>query len=93
MPVSATRRMLTCRWAARRLHRYLDADPSLPLRETEIRRLEEHLAQCEKCSGLEKDFRGLGKLLQRLNSASEPDGAAVARLHAQLAAITETEPR
>ena len=64
----------------------------MPLRETEIRRLREHLMQCEKCSGLEKDFRGLGLLLRRLTSASEPDRTAVARLHAQLAAITDGDP-
>jgi hypothetical protein len=83
--------MLTCRWAARRLHRYLDADPSMPLGETEVRRLEEHLAQCEKCQGLEKDFRGLSALLRKLHTTSEPDGRVVARLHAQLSTITDGE--
>lgn len=65
----------------------------MPLGTTEIRRLEEHLSECEKCSGLEKDFRGLGMLLRRLRSESEPDPATVARLHAQLATITNGEPR
>lgn len=84
--------MFTCRWAARRLHQYLDDDPSMPLRETEIRRLEEHLSECEKCSGLEGEFRGLSRLLGRFRATSEPDRATVARLHAQLAAITDGGP-
>lgn len=64
----------------------------MPHHETEIRRLEEHLSQCEKCSGLAEDFRGLSRLLRRFRAASEPDRATVARLHAQLAAITDGDP-
>lgn len=91
MPMPTASRMLTCRWAARRLHRYLDGDPSMPLREGEIRRLEDHLSKCEKCSELTEEYRGLGRLLHRLTRASEPDPKAVARLHHQLSTIIDGE--
>ena len=93
MPLSTASRMLTCRWAARRLHRYLDADPSMPLPEVEVLRLEDHLSKCEKCSGLTEDFRGLGRLLRLLRATSEPDPKAVARLHAHLSALTSGDDK
>ncbi len=91
MPISTARRMLTCRWTARQLHRYLDADPSVPLEPTEIRRLEEHLSQCENCSGLTTEYRVLGRLLHRLSAACEPDPRSIARLRDQLSTITHGE--
>ncbi len=91
MAISTARRMLTCRWAARRLHRYLDGDPSMPLHSNEIRRLEEHLSQCEKCSELTEEYRGLGRLLRHLNASTEPDPRSVARLHDRLSTIIDGE--
>ena len=40
--IKAVRTMLTCHWSARRIQRYLDADPAAQLDADEIRRLEAH---------------------------------------------------
>lgn len=76
------RTMLTCRWSARRIQRYLDADPAAPLEPAEVRRLEAHLATCEKCSGRAAEYRGLSGALARWAQRTMPDPAAVSRLHA-----------
>lgn len=60
-----------------------DASITLQKKHNEIKHLEEHLLECEKCSGLREGFRGLGRLLRRLRSTSEPDRATVDRLHAR----------
>lgn len=76
------RAMLTCRWSARHIQRYLDADPSAPLEPADVRRLEEHLATCEKCSAAAQEYRGLSRALARWAQSRLPDRAAVDRMHA-----------
>lgn len=75
---------LTTRWtcyrAARRLQRYLDADPAAPLSATEIRRLEGHLATCERCLAAAEDLRDLRRTLARWSQPRTPDPALVARV-------------
>lgn len=73
-------RMWTCHWARRRLQRYLDADPSAPLTVSEVNRLEAHLATCERCSKVEREYRGLSGALQGWAAARQPDPALVARV-------------
>lgn len=74
------RTMLTCRWSARRIQRYLDSDPSAPLGADEVRRLEAHLAACERCRAAVEEFRGIRRALARWSQRQAPDPAAVARL-------------
>lgn len=74
-------RLWTCHWARRRLHRYLDADPSAPLTADEIRRLGAHLATCERCAELAEDYRGLRRALAAWSQRCAPDPALVARMH------------
>lgn len=74
-------RLWTCHWARRRLQRYLDADPSAPLTAGEIRRLEAHLATCERCTELTEDYRGLRRALAAWSQRRAPDPALLARMH------------
>jgi predicted anti-sigma-YlaC factor YlaD len=80
--------MVTCHWSARRIGRYLDNDPTAPLTPSEVKRLEEHLAVCEKCSSVTEEHRALHRALSRWSQQRLPDDAALARLHATLDKIT-----
>ena len=84
--------MLTCHWSARRIQRYLDADPSARLDPAEVRRLEAHLAQCDKCTALANDYRHLNAALTRWSGQRLPDRAAVARMQAVVDRLME-DPR
>ena len=81
--ISGIRRMLTCHWSARRIQRYLDHDPSAVLAPGEVRRLEEHLAICEKCTQVAAEHQMLNRALARW-SGQPPDPEPLARLHAAL---------
>lgn len=83
------RTMLGCRWAASRLHRYLDRDPALPLDAREVRRIEEHLRTCARCDQRADDFRGLSRLLGHFGLALSPDERTVGRLKARLLETTD----
>ncbi len=74
------RTMIECRHAASRLERYLDADPSAPLRADERARLATHLAVCDQCSHEAARHQVLRTCLRRLGDRHRPDAAAVARL-------------
>ncbi len=78
MPMLST--MWTCHWAARRIQRYLDADPAAPLTPVEVRRLERHLATCAKCASTAEDFRRLQRALASWSRHRSPDPAMVARV-------------
>ena len=86
----AIREMLTCHWAARRIQRYLDADPSRLLTPTSVARLEAHLSTCEKCSGLLADNRALQRSLSHW-SGGAVDQSAVDRLHAFLDDLEDSD--
>lgn len=86
------RQMITCHWSARRIQRYLDADPSAPLAPGEVARLEAHLAICDKCSQVAEEYRILHKALSRWSGAQVDDDAAVHRLRSLVAALGEAEP-
>ncbi len=75
-------KMWTCHWARRRVHRYLDADGSLPLTDREIRRLEAHLAICARCARTADDYRRLRRALAAWSLRRAPDPAMVERMHA-----------
>lgn len=75
--------MWTCHWSARRIHRYLDADPAAPLSAAEIRRLQAHLAVCARCAAAVEDFRGIRGALQAWTRHRTPDPARITRLREQ----------
>lgn len=84
-------RMMTCRWAARRLQRYLDQDPSGLLPDADLRRLEAHLATCEKCQGLASEYRSVSGMLARLSLTCEPDVATIERVQQRLELVLDEE--
>lgn len=85
----AFRQMLTCHWSARRIQRYLDADPSAPLTPGEVARLEEHVAICEKCSEVLRQHRLLHRALSLWSGRRPVDPAAVGRLRTLLDDLAE----
>ncbi len=78
--MSSISTMLTCRWSARRIQRYLDADPSAPLDPAEVQRLQAHLATCEKCSAAAQEYRGVRRALLDWSRRRRPDPAITARM-------------
>ncbi len=85
--------LLACHFTARRLQRYLDADPAAPLTATEVRRLEAHLADCDRCSSAAADFRSMRWAMLRLSRLVGPDPAAVQRLHSTVDQLLEEDSR
>ncbi|MCZ4077716.1 zf-HC2 domain-containing protein [Rhodococcus sp. H36-A4] len=75
--MKTARMMLTCHWSARRLQRYLDADPSGRLDPTEVRRIEAHLAVCARCRAAEGEFRQIDTALSRWTVRTVPDEKSV----------------
>ena len=91
--MQSLRQMLTCHWSARRIQRYLDADPAAPLTPGEIARLMDHLATCEKCSRAAAEQQALHRALSTWLGDTLPDEEAVARLRRFLDQIPEEHPR
>ena len=81
--IDSLRMMVTCRWSARRIQRYIDADPAARLTADELHRLEAHLAVCERCTAVVNGSRGIKAALVRLADRRGPDPARVARLRVQ----------
>ncbi|MGB3185241.1 MAG: hypothetical protein WBG36_13660 [Ornithinimicrobium sp.] len=92
-PWAAARTMVTCHWAARRLQRYLDADPSAMLKTDEVGRLEAHLAVCERCTAVLSEYRGLKRVFARWAREAQPDPDTVARLNAFARSLSSGESR
>lgn len=78
--MSSLSTMLTCRWSARRIQRYLDADAAAPLQARDVERLEAHLAACEKCAAAAEEYRGVRRALARWSQQRMPDPAVTARV-------------
>ncbi len=91
--IDAVRQMLTCHWSARRISRYLDSDPAAPLSPGEVSRLENHLANCEKCTEVLGEHRALTRALARWSSRSEIDPAAVQRLRGFVDDLIRNPPK
>ncbi len=85
------RQMLTCHWSARRIQRYLDADPAAPLTPGEIVRLEGHLATCERCSRAANEHRALHRALSLWSGAPGVDPESVDRLRDFLSTINDED--
>lgn len=78
--IRAIRTMVTCRWSARRIQRYLDSDPAALLTDGEIRRLEAHLAQCDRCSAAAAEYRQIDTALSRWAARRIPDPQSVTHM-------------
>ncbi len=85
------RQMLTCHWSARRIQRYLDADPAAPLTPGEIARLEGHLATCQKCTRVAMEHRVLHRALSLWSGGTGVDPESVARVHDFLSTIDDED--
>lgn len=92
MMINTVRSMLTCRWAARRIQRYLDSDPAAALPAAEVDRLEAHLAECARCSGRAEEYRALGQALREWSNLHAPDPHRVTRLYETAERIASQEP-
>lgn len=86
------RSMITCRWAAHRIQRYLDGDPAAPLTATEVARLEAHLAVCARCSGRTEEYRALGRALQEWSTRHAPDAELIGRARDTARRLVAQEP-
>ncbi len=83
--------MLTCRWAARRIQRYLDADPAAALTPEEINRLRTHLAACQKCATAVAYNHGIRRVLATWGTRSAPDAARIARVRSFARTLTHED--
>lgn len=79
--IRAIRMMVTCHWSARRIQRYLDSDPAALLDAAEIRRLEAHLAECDKCRAAATEYSQIDSALSRWASRRMPDPESVTHMH------------
>lgn len=89
--IHALRTMVECRWSARRIQRYIDADPAAPLTAGEVRRLAAHLDVCERCTAVVRESRGVKASLARLSERRTPDPVRVARLRLQAQLLSRNE--
>lgn len=89
--IAAVRMMLTCRWSARRIQRYIDADPAARLSADEVGRLESHLAVCERCTEAVRDYLGVKAALACLSDRRTPHAARVARLKLEARRLSSSE--
>lgn len=68
-----------CLQVRRRVHTYLDMDPSAPLSDDEINRIEEHLTACPDCTEVVRDLRHLQQSLRELGYLDEDSVLRVQR--------------
>ncbi len=68
MKISEVISMPECHWVKSHLTQYLDRDPSAPLTDAELRRLEAHIAICDKCATISEDYRETSKALRQLRT-------------------------
>lgn len=88
-PLTTVRSMVTCRWTARRLSRYLDADPAAPLTPGEVARLEAHLAECTRCTRALAGQRAVVRALAGWGHRRPVDPEAVDRARTLLDDLVE----
>jgi len=72
--------MVTWRWSARRIQRYLDSDPAAALDRGDIMRLEAHLAECQRCTTVAADYRQIDSALSRWAARRMPDPQSVTHM-------------
>lgn len=79
--------LTTCWWAARRLDRYVDADPSARLSGAEAARIEQHAATCRRCARDLAERRSVREALGGLGRRRPTDVATLERLDAVAARL------
>ncbi|MCW4355866.1 zf-HC2 domain-containing protein [Hoyosella sp. YIM 151337] len=80
--------MLTCRWSARRMQRYLDRDPAAMLTTAEARLLEVHLTDCARCRDKLESYQFLSCVLRSLAESTLPEEETLRRMHRTLSCLT-----
>jgi len=68
MKISEVMSMPECHWVKSHLTQYLDRDPSAPMSEAELIRLEAHIAICERCAAVSENYRETSKALSQLRT-------------------------
>lgn len=86
MKISEVMSMPECHWVRAHLIRYLDRDPSAPLSDVELARLQTHIAICDKCAAISNEYRETSKALSQLRAQVDED--SIARLSASLKKLT-----
>lgn len=75
---------MRCKINSRRLSRYIDRDFSAPLSESEILKVEAHLAECEKCTAAVQELTKMKSTLRWLGALQIPDESSIERLKQSL---------
>lgn len=86
MKISEVMSMPECHWVKSHLTQYLDRDPSAPLTDAELRRLEAHIAICDRCTAVSEDYRETSKALSQLRT--HVDQESIDRLSNSLKKLT-----
>ncbi len=86
MKISEVMSMPECHWVRAHLIRYIDRDPSAPLSDEELTRLQAHIAICNKCSAISEEYRETSEALSQLRTHVDED--SIARLSASLKKLT-----
>ena len=86
MKISEVMSMPECHWVRAHLIQYLDRDPSAPLSDEELARLQTHIAICDKCAAISDEYRETSKALSQLRTHVDDD--SIARLSASLKKLT-----
>ncbi len=89
MKISEVMSMPECRWVRAHLTQYLDRDPSAPLSNEELTRLETHIAICEKCASISEDYKEMSKALSQYRK--NVDQESIERLSNSLKKLTSEE--
>ncbi len=82
--------MTTCWWAARRLDRYVDGDPSARLSSSEEARVARHASTCRRCARDLAERREVRDELRSLGRRLPTDREALERLDAVAATLRST---
>lgn len=86
MKISEIISMPECRWVRSHLTQYLDRDPSAPLSDEELAKLETHIAICDKCAAISEEYRETSKALSQLRTHADQE--SIDRLSNSLKKLT-----
>ena len=89
MKISEVMLMSECRWIHSHLTQYLDRDPSAPLSEEEMARLQVHIEICERCAAISEDYRETSKALSQYRNHVDQD--SIERLNESLKKLTSED--
>jgi len=89
MKISEVMSMPECRWVRSHLTQYLDRDPSAPLSDEELARIQAHIAICDRCSAISEDYRETARALSQYRK--HIDQESIERLSNSLRKLTSEE--